>query len=111
MVGGAARAFGLVVRMGVGFFMLPFLVGQLGNYWYGVYFATVGLVSNFHLMDLGFGNATMRETAIGFARADDEAVNRTINTAFRIYLVLGTVVLIATFALAMAAPIVCRNGS
>ena len=111
MVGGAARAFGLVVRMGVGFFMLPFLVGQLGNYWYGVYYATVGLVANFYLMDLGFANATMRETAVGLARADDDAVNRTINTAFRIYLALGGVVLAATLVLTAMAPTVLGAGT
>lgn len=106
MVGGAARALGVSVRMVVGFFMLPFLVGMLGNYWYGVYYATIGLVSNFYLMDFGFANATMRETAIGLAKADDAAVNRTINTALRIYLGLGLIVLVSIGVLTALAPAV-----
>ena len=106
MVGGAARALGVTIRMVVGFFMLPFLVGMLGNYWYGVYYATVGLVTNFYLMDFGFANATMRETAIGLAKSDDEAVNRTINTAFRIYLGLGLIVAVSVGVLATLAPLV-----
>lgn len=93
VVGGAARAFGLVARMAVGFFMFSFLVRMLGDYWYGVYFATVGLVANFHLMDFGFAQATMRETAIGMAHSDDQSVNRIISTAFRIYFSLGLVVI------------------
>jgi O-antigen/teichoic acid export membrane protein len=106
VVSGAARAFGLVVQMVVGFFMLPFLVSRLGDYWYGVYFATVGLVANFYLMDFGFANATMRKTAIGLARSDDDEVNRTINTAFRIYVGLGVLVFVSTIVLAVLAPIV-----
>jgi O-antigen/teichoic acid export membrane protein len=111
VVGGAARAFGLVVRMAVGFFMFPFLVGRLGEYWYGVYFATIGLVANFHLLDFGFANATMRETAVGLGRNDDDAVNRTINTAFRIYLVLGGIVLLLTLVMVALAPVVIRSDS
>ena len=106
MVGGAARFVGVAIRMVVGFFMLPFLVGTLGDYWYGVYFATVGLVANFYLMDFGFANATMRQTAIGLATADDEAVNRTINTALRIYLGLGLVVAVSIAILTWLAPVV-----
>lgn len=111
VVGGAARAFGLVVRMAVGFFMMPFLVGRLGDYWYGVYFATVGLIANFHLLDFGFANATMRETAVGLARADDVAVNRIINTSFRIYLGLAAVVFVLTIGLVIVAPIAIRDDS
>jgi O-antigen/teichoic acid export membrane protein len=106
MIGGAARALGMVVRMVVGFFMLPFLVGQLGTYWYGVYFATVGLVANFYLLDFGLATATMRQTAVGLARRDDDAVNRVINTTLRIYTGLGGVVLLCTLALVALAPVV-----
>ena len=92
--------------MVAGFFMLPFLVGHLGSYWYGVYYATVGLIANFHLMDLGFASATMRETAVGLARGDDEAVNRIVNTALRIYVGLGGLVLLATLVMVALAPLV-----
>jgi|SoiMethySBSTD1v2_1073268.scaffolds.fasta_scaffold00327_19 O-antigen/teichoic acid export membrane protein len=104
LVGGAARAAGLVVRMVVGFFMMPFLVASLGDYWYGVYYATVGLVANFHILDFGFANATMRETTIGLGRSDDEAVNRIINTAFRIYVALGGLTLLLTLVLTALVP-------
>ena len=93
MVGGAARTFGLVVRMVGGFMMLPFLVAMLGDYWYGVFTATLGLVANFHLMDFGFAQATMRQIAMGLAKSDDREVNLTINTAMRIYTILGSIVL------------------
>jgi O-antigen/teichoic acid export membrane protein len=104
MVGGAARIFGLVVRMAVGFFMMPFLVNRLGNYWYGLYYATVGLVANFHILDFGFANATMRETAMGFGRSDDAAVNRVVNTALRIYVGLGSAVLLLVLTMVVLAP-------
>jgi O-antigen/teichoic acid export membrane protein len=106
IVGGAARFLGVAIRMVVGFFMLPFLVGTLGDYWYGVYYATVALVANLYLMDFGFANATMRETAIGLATSDDDAVNRTINTALRIYLGLGLVVAASIGILTLLAPVV-----
>jgi O-antigen/teichoic acid export membrane protein len=104
LVGGAARATGLVVRMAVGFFMMPFLVTRLGDYWYGVYYATIGLVANFHILDFGFANATMRETAIGLSRSDDAGVNRILNTAFRIYCGLGALVLVLTLTMVALAP-------
>lgn len=106
VIGASARVAGLVVRMVVGFFMFPFLVDSLGAYWYGVYYATAGLVANFHLMDFGFANATMRETAMSLARSDDEGVNRTINTALRIYLGLAAIVLVLTILIVALAPMV-----
>jgi O-antigen/teichoic acid export membrane protein len=90
--------------MAVGFLMMPFLVARLGDYWYGVYYATVGLVQNFHILDFGFANATMRETAIGLGRSDDAAVNRIVNTAFRIYVGLGALVLLLTLTMVALAP-------
>ena len=105
LIGASSRVIGLVIRMGVAFFMLPFLVGTLGAYWYGVYFATVGLVANFHLMDFGFANATMRQTAIYLGKGDDAGVNRIINTALRIYLTLGGIVFLVTLVAIALAPI------
>ena len=104
MVGGASRIIGLVVRMAIGFFMMPFLIGHLGDYWYGLYYATFGLVANFHILDFGFANATMRETAIGLGKNDDAAVNRVVNTALRIYVGLGSVVLLLVLSAVVLAP-------
>jgi O-antigen/teichoic acid export membrane protein len=56
-------------------------------------------------MDFGFANATMRETTIQLARADDAGVNRTINTALRIYTSLGAIVFVSTIALVVLAPL------
>src|SRR6185436_12797054 len=109
MIGAAARIIGVAVRMVVGFFMFPFLVRSLGSYWYGVYYATAGLIANFHLMDFGFANATMRETTIQLTRADDAGVNRTINTALRIYTALGAIVFVSTIVLVVLAPLALDN--
>jgi O-antigen/teichoic acid export membrane protein len=109
ILGGAARTLGLVAHMAVGFLMMPFLVGELGNYWYGVYTASTGLISNFYLMDLGFTAATTREIAASLSVGDDESVNRTVNTALRIYTALGAAIVLCTLGLVALAPIVIQG--
>jgi O-antigen/teichoic acid export membrane protein len=106
MIGSAARTLGLVMRMAGGFFMMPFLVSRLGDHWYGVFTATLGLIANFHLMDFGFTSATMRQIAVGMGKSDDREVNLTINAALRIYTLLGVIVLITVLLLVALAPVV-----
>ncbi len=76
--------------------LLPILVNQLGTEAYGL-FATLMAVFIFSsLFDLGLSKSVVRFTAAYHADRDTAAISRFVSTTFTIYLVLGTLVFLAS---------------
>jgi O-antigen/teichoic acid export membrane protein len=106
MRGSAARVAHALLNMAAAFFLVPFMVGQLGAGWYGMWVAVSGVVANFYLADLGFSSAVMRTVAAGLATGRADLVNRTINTALVLYSGLGILLAGVTGLLVWFAPAV-----
>lgn len=92
--GAFSRLSQTMVSMAIAFFMMPFLVGDLGEKWYGVW-ATIGsLAAAYHLFDMGLAGAVTRYVALALANDDKRYANQIINTSLVIYLGIGALVFV-----------------
>ncbi len=98
----ARTSFGLL-QMAVAFFMMPFILGKLGDDWYGIWVLVGSIGGYYYLMDLGLSSAVSRYVAHHLAREEHEAANTVINTSLVVYSVMAVTVLAAAAVIALSA--------
>lgn len=89
------------VTIGIGFFMSPFLIRQLGDPVYGVWVLISSLIGYLGLLDLGFSPSIVKGVAEHRARGDDEAINRLATGGLIIFGVLGIICLVLSSVVAL----------
>ncbi|MBN4076395.1 oligosaccharide flippase family protein [Gemmatimonas aurantiaca] len=88
-------SFGL--RVVITFFFTPFITSELGGARYGVWVILFATLDYLSMADMGMKQALVRFISKALGKKDFDEVNRTLNTANAIYLVLALLV----FALAL----------
>jgi O-antigen/teichoic acid export membrane protein len=94
-----ARTFYTVLNMAVAFFMMPFIVGKLGDHWYGVWVVIGSIGGYYYILDFGLASAVTRYFNTYIAKNDIISANKIINTSLLIYILLGLVIIILTIIL------------
>lgn len=95
--GSVTRVSQTLISILVAFFMMPFLIHELGDHWYGVWTVVGSLAAAYHLFDMGMASAVTRYVSQSFSLNDDDGANMTINTSIAIYLAIAAVIVILTF--------------
>jgi len=90
----------IVIRAGIAFFMVPFLLTQLGRESYGLIGILSVLIGFSQVADFGLRRALGRELAEKSAKADMNDFNELTNTAFLLYLVISIILAIVLIILA-----------
>ena len=98
--GSFARVSNLLLGIAIAFFMMPYLVGNLGERMYGLWALLGSFLAYYGLLDLGFSAAVGRFIARAVGRNDGEEVKTLTSTAFYLYLALGVLALAFTAVLA-----------
>jgi O-antigen/teichoic acid export membrane protein len=93
----------------VALLIMPFVVHTLGDRMYGIWTLVAAFMGYYGLLDLGLSQAITRYLARSLGSADREECNRVFNTALRIYLILGGIVLLLTGVFAALAPLFCKT--
>jgi O-antigen/teichoic acid export membrane protein len=101
--GSVTRVSQTLVSIIVAFFMMPFLIHELGDHWYGVWTVVGSLAAAYHLFDMGMASAVTRYVSHSFSLNDDDGANTTINTSVAIYLSIAAVIAILTVAVSFIA--------
>jgi O-antigen/teichoic acid export membrane protein len=91
------------------FFLMPFLVHHLGDRTYGFWSLATVLIGYYSLLDAGLSCAISQHMSVAIGRKDQDECRTVFNTALRIQTVLGGIALLATVAIAAAAPWICRS--
>lgn len=94
--GSVTRVSQTFVSIVVAFFMMPFLIHELGDYWYGIWTVVGSLAAAYHLFDMGMASAVTRYVSQSFGLKDDHRANVTINTALLIYSVIALVIVLVS---------------
>jgi O-antigen/teichoic acid export membrane protein len=102
-LGSALRTITLVATGAVSFLLMPFVVRSLGDRLFGLWSLVGTLVGYYGLLDLGLASAVNRHMASAFGSKDGQEANRVFNTALRLYLGIGTLVLAVTLVIATVA--------
>ena len=94
------RVFNLVATILVTFFMMPFVIGSIGDRWYGLWILAGSFTGYFGFLDLGLSTANERFISRALGTGDMEEVNRVFNTCFFLFLIAGIVTIVASVAIA-----------
>jgi O-antigen/teichoic acid export membrane protein len=105
ILGSALSVLSVAVTTLVGFFLMPFLVHQLGDRMYG-YWALVGAVLGYYgILDLGITPAVSFQVAKAIGKGDKESPNRTLSTAVVAFAGLGLIALVITIIVGACCPL------
>jgi O-antigen/teichoic acid export membrane protein len=100
IIGSASRTLLSLSQMAVGFFMLPFLVRNLGDHWYGVWTVIGSSVAYLTMMDLGLSQAVILYLSRYIATKEHDKANAVVNTAIVVYSGISVFVLLLATVLA-----------
>lgn len=93
VTGSILRTLNLVLSVGIAFFLLPFLVHNLGTYEYGLWVIVGTVAGSYGLLDFGLSTAVGRYLAKSRAENNISDINTTVCSAFVVYSVLALIVL------------------
>lgn len=83
-----------ILAMIVSFFMMPFLIKQLGDRWYGILAILTALAGYYYFVDFGLHSAVTRFFTLYVTKEDTENANVIINTSLVIYSLLALLIVI-----------------
>lgn len=107
--GSVAQTLMTLVNIGVGLFMLPFMISHLGESLYGIWILIGGFTASLYLFDFGFATAVTRFMSRLINQGDEAGANRVINSALVIYTGLALLVLSTTLLIVWISPIWVEN--
>lgn len=107
--GSSLRVLANVIGVAVGFFMMPFLVGHMGDRMFGLW-ALVGTLAGYYgVLDLGIVSAVQYYVAKALGEKDERRIAEVLSTSFYLFTVIGIVVLVVTVVLAMVSSWLVRD--
>jgi O-antigen/teichoic acid export membrane protein len=91
------NAFGTLSSIAISFVLAPVLIRNMGTDQYGILLLVWSVTGILGLVNFGFGEATLRFTALYFGRHDLTGVNRVIGATLTFYLLVCFIVAIGLF--------------
>jgi O-antigen/teichoic acid export membrane protein len=107
--GSGLRLGNLVFAAITSFFLMPFIVHHLGDRVYGFWSLAASFIGYYSILDLGLSSAVSQYISIAIGQNDPAECRAVFNAALRIQSLLGGVALLATAAIAAAAPWFCKS--
>ncbi len=88
---------GYAVRLGISFLFVPYITSTLGDARYGVWVLVFQTINYFVLLDFGLEKALLRFVSKHLGTGQFGPINRILNTAFNLYLAVGTVIILGAW--------------
>lgn len=88
---------GYAVRLGISFLFVPYITSTLGDARYGVWVLVFQTINYFVLLDFGLEKALLRFVSKHMGAGRFEPINRVLNTAFNLYLVVGSIIILGAW--------------
>jgi O-antigen/teichoic acid export membrane protein len=98
--GASLNVIKMIVGILAGFFMMPFLINNLGNHLYGLWVSIGSIAGAYYLLDMGFSQAVTRYVAKCIHQQDYAGANKVINTSLAIYSALAAAIVLIAFLIA-----------
>ncbi len=99
----------VVLQIIIGFFMLPFLIHNLGDKTYGLWILVMTFLDYYVLLRMGFSTAVVRYLARAIGEKNEEGMSKITSTSFFIYLGVSVAMLFLTVGLIFGAKIIVKN--
>ncbi len=108
--GGALRTMSLLISIVIAFLMMPFVVQNLGDRWYGLWLIVGSLIGYYGYLDFGLSSASQRFIAKAI-NSDEYDVNTVASTSFSLFSCLSLLTILVTLAITLLAPKFVDNPS
>jgi len=95
--------------IGIAFFLMPFLVRNLGDRMYGIWTLVGSVLGYYGLIDIGLSSAVVRFISRAVGRAEKDEVRTVFCTSFYLFLVLGLITATLTWILMWALGSIIRS--
>lgn len=103
--GGLLRAISLILSIVIAFLMMPFVIHNLGERWYGLWVIVGSLIGYYGVLDFGLSSACQRFIAKAIHNNEDGEVNTVVNSSFLLFSVLSLFSILVTFCILWLSPI------
>ncbi len=98
--GGAARTLTLVVEMGIGVVLTPFLVHRLGDVRYGAWLVIGSVTGVYGMLDMGLTQAVARHVSRAHGLNDPALARRYVTASFYLFTAIGLLLMVGGAVLA-----------
>lgn len=109
MKGSFLRVIETIVAIGIGFFLLPFMVHQLGTDLYGIWILIGSITASLYLFDFGFATAVTRYVSGFIGKQEFDKVNQVISSSLLIYSILSLAIILLTILVSLISPYWVEN--
>lgn len=99
----------LVLEVIIAFFMMPFLIHNLGDKMYGLWLLVMALLGYFNLSRLGLSSAVGRYLSRAVGKGDDRELSEITSTAFFVNLIFSMFMVLLTVGLIVVAGYVVKD--
>jgi O-antigen/teichoic acid export membrane protein len=103
--GGVLRAVSLLINIGIAFLLMPYVIHQLGDRWYGVWVIVGTVIGYYGVMDFGLASASQRFIAKAYAAEKREEINTAISTSFFSFCIIAIVFFLVSCVIAVFASV------
>lgn len=94
--GSSLRLLTLLINVGIALYMMPFLITNLGDRWYGLWVIVGAVMGYYGLLDFGLSTATQRYVAKSLGKSDMAGVSVAMSTSFVLFSILSLVAVLLT---------------
>ena len=109
--GSVSRVILLVTNIGIGFFMLPFLVSSLGSETYGLWIFVSSIFAFYSLLNFGMSNGMSRYLIRAIHSGDDEDINVTLSTSLFLILCISCFSILVSIGVFFSAEHIAPEGT
>ncbi|HFD31149.1 MAG TPA: hypothetical protein ENJ28_00345 [Gammaproteobacteria bacterium] len=101
LLGGSfLRVFTLIANVVIAFLLMPYVIGKLGDEWYGLWVFAGSLITYLSILDVGLSAATQRFYSYHLPQNNHRKLNAVLSTTFFIFLGISFLIAAAAFTVA-----------
>ncbi len=89
--------------------MIPYVIGHIGDRWYGLWILVGTTIGYFGFLDLGLGSANERYIARSIGMKDQHETNRVFSSSIVLFSIVGAVTLVLTAIVILICPRFIHN--
>lgn len=94
--GALLRSLGLVISALAAFFLMPFVIHNVGDRWYGIWVLVGGMMGYYGLLDFGLASSVNRYVSMALGKKDYEEINSILTNSSLIYLIMSMISIVVT---------------
>lgn len=99
--GSALQSINILFDIGIGFFMMPFLINGLGEKWYGLWLLIGSIMAFFGLLTIGLSGAVQRYLSIENTPEKIDDYNATLNSSVAVFSFTAVIAIVLSFVISL----------